>query len=159
LNDLPSSSSLAIAVGGKSLAGSIGISDDEVEVVDQELALAHDSPPSALFQSLRNCIDMLLIMVESALKTDLLTCFSGDPTLEVKEGSNPWESLDPVLNIVIGYSASIQEITGIIRHGDYEIDGMYRWLKKCVTVLNIDEALLEKKVQCLIDAMILLCVF
>ena len=158
-NNLPSSSSLVISVGGKSLADSIGISDDEVQVVDREPALAHHSPPSALFQSLRNCIDTLPTTVESASKTDLLARFSGDPTLEVEEGSDPWESLDPALNIVVGYGASVKEIAGIIRRGDYGMDGMYRWLKKCVTVLKVDEVLLEKKVQRLIDAMILLCVF
>ena len=141
------------------MADSIEISDDEVQVVDREPALVHHSPPSALFQSLRNCIDTLPTTVESASKTDLLARFSGDPTLEVEEGSDPWESLDPALNIVVGYGASVEEIAGIIRRGDYGMDGMYRWLKKCVMVLKVDEALLEKKVQRLIDAMILLCVF
>ena len=98
-------------------------------------------------------------MVKSALKTHLLACFSGDPTLEVEEGSDPWESLDPALNIVIGYGASVEEIAGIFWHGDYGMDGMYQWLKKCVMVLKVDEVLLKKKVQWLIDAMILLCAF
>jgi hypothetical protein len=159
LNDLPSSSSLAIAVGSKSLADSIRVSDDEVHVVDPELALVHQSPPSALFQSLRNCIDTLPTTVEIASKTDLLAHFSGDPVLEIEEGSDPWENLDPALNIVVSYGASVREIAGIIRRGDYGMDGMYRWLKKCVAVLKVDEALLEMKVQCLIDAMILLCMF
>ena len=158
-NDLPASSSLAIADGSKSLEDSIGISDDEVRVIDQEPALAHHSPPSALFQSLKNCIDTLPTTVESASKTNILARFSGDPILEVEEGTDPWESLDPALNIVVGYGASVEEIAGIIRRGDYGMDGMYQWLKKCVTVLNVDEVLLEKKVQRLIDAMILLCVF
>ena len=48
-NKLLSSSSLAILVSSKSLADSIGISGDKVQVVDGEPALTHYSSPSALF--------------------------------------------------------------------------------------------------------------
>ena len=92
-------------------------------------------------------IQQLLTTVKSALKTNLLARLSGDPTLEVEEGSDPWESLDPALNIVVSYGTSVKKIAGIIWCGDYGIDGMYQWLKKCVTMLEVDEVLLKKKVQ------------
>ena len=79
--------------------------------------------------------------------------------LEVEAGQDPWESLDPALNIAIGYSVSVEEIARIIRRGGYGMDGMYRWLDKCVVELKVDEKLLEMKIQRLIDAMVLLCVF
>ena len=79
--------------------------------------------------------------------------------MEVEAGEDPWESLDPALNLVISYGASVGEIAGIIRHGDYGMDGMYQWLEKCVVELKVDEGLLEMKIQRLIDVMVLLCVF
>ena len=156
MNKLPASSSQVTAVAG-SLANPIIISPEEVRVIEPRTA--DPLPTSALFQSLRNCIATLPTMVPLASKADLLARFSGDPMLEVEAGEDPWESLDRALNIVIGYGASVGEIAGIIRRGDYGIDGMYQWLKKCVVELKVDEGLLEMKIQRLIDAMILLCVF
>jgi hypothetical protein len=153
-NKLPSSSFRGTAVAGNSAANSIQVivsnSREEVQV--------DPLPTSTLFRSLRNCIATLPATIPLASKADLLARFSGDPTLEVEAGGDPWESLDPVLNIVIGYGASVGEIAKIIRRGDHGMDGMYKWLEKCVVELKVDEGLLEMKVQRLIDAMVLLCV-
>jgi len=162
-SNLPSksSTSLAITASGSPLADAMTVSDDEVPIFGPDPSVGRPSPTSqsVLFQSLRNCIDTLPTMVQLASKTDILARFSGDPTSEVEDNGDPWETLDPALNIIIGYGASVGEISRIIRRGDYGMDGMYRWLRKCVEELKVDEALLEKKVQRLIDAMILLCVF
>lgn len=156
-NELPSNPSQATAVAGNSLANSIIVFPEEVQVI--ELWTTDPLPTSTLFQLLQNCIATLPTMVPLASKADLLAHFSGDPTLEVKAGEDPWESLDLALNLVISYGISVGEIAGIIQHGDYEMDGMYQWLEKCVVELKVNEGLLEMKIQHLIDAIVLLCMF
>jgi hypothetical protein len=131
-NALPSSSSQATAV-----------SSIPVKFIIEPWA-ADPLPTSTLFQSLRNCIVTLPTSVPLASKADLLARFSGDPTLEVEVGEDPWESLDPALNSAIGYGASVGEIARIIRRGNYGMDGMYQWLVKCVVELKVNEGLRDE---------------
>ena len=66
--------------------------------------------------------------------------------------------IDKALNHVIGYGMTATEIENIIRRGQYGMDGMLSWLEGCVYTFKMDEALLENKVECLINAMLNLCV-
>jgi len=114
------------------------------------------SPASALFQRFRTAIDTLPHDVPVAVSGDPFVCFSGDPSLEFGGGEDAWELVDKALNRVIGYGVSTESVSRLIRRGDLGIDGLYRWLRICVSDLQIEEALLESKIRRLIDAMVML---
>ena len=103
-------------------------------------------------------IDTLPHTVPVAVSADSFACFSGDPmaTLELGSDEDAWEVVDKALNRVIGYGVSTESVSRLIRRGDLGIDGLYRWLRICVTDLKIEEALLESKIGRLIDAMVML---
>jgi len=84
--------------------------------------------------------------------------FSGNPSMQIPEGDDAWETIDCMLNRVIGYGVTIEQLSSIIRRGPFGMDGMYNWVKVCIEELKIDEALPDGKVQCLIDAMLWLYV-
>ena len=114
------------------------------------------SPPSPLFQRFRTVINTLPHTVPVAVSTDSFACFSGNPIIELGADEDAWEVVDKALNRVIGYGVSVESVSRLIRRGDLGIDGLYRWLRICVTDLKIEEALLESKIGRLIDAMVML---
>ncbi|KDR81053.1 hypothetical protein GALMADRAFT_91766 [Galerina marginata CBS 339.88] len=61
--------------------------------------------------------------------------------------------VDQALNRVIGYGATVDEISMLIRRGQFGMDGLCCWLEKCVSTLRIEEVLLENKVNRLVEAM------
>ena len=113
-------------------------------------------PASTLFQRFRTVIDSLPHTVPVAVSADSFACFSGDPTIELGSDEDAWEVVDKALNRVIGYGISTESVSRLIRRGDLGIDGLYRWLRICVTDLKIEEVLLESKIGRLIDAMVML---
>ena len=114
------------------------------------------SRPSPLFQRFRTLINTLPHTVPVAVSTDSFACFSGNPIIELGADEDVWEVVDKALNRVIGYGVSTESVSRLIRRGDLGIDGLYRWLRICVTDLKIEEALLESKIGRLIDAMVML---
>ena len=125
---------------------------------------AHELPTTAPEVSLGvNMITQLQVatsrlpnMIPLATSTDELARFSGD--LEEASGicDDPWEMIDQSLNAVLGYGRTTADIMGLVRRGPNGMDGLCNWLSVCITKLNIDLALLEGKVQRLLDAMALL---
>ena len=90
-------------------------------------------PTSALFQRFQTVIDSLPHTVPVAVSADSFACFSGDPTIELGSDEDAWEVVDKALNRVIGYGISTESVSRLIRRGDLGIDGLYRWLRICVT--------------------------
>jgi len=118
---------------------------------------ANTNPPAApqtLLEKLRQVINNLPHSVQLGASTDILARFSGDPHSELEEGDEAWEMVDRALNRVIGFGATIEEISRMIRRGEFGMDGMLNWLTICIRQLNIDEVLLEMKIERLIEAMI-----
>jgi hypothetical protein len=71
-------------------------------------------PTTAFFTRLRNATNSLPDTVPLATAADTLAQFSGDPTID--EGDeDAWEMVDRTLNRIIGYGATIEEISALIR--------------------------------------------
>ena len=113
---------------------------------------------TAFFTCLRNATNSLPDTVPLATAADTLAQFSGDPTVD-EDDEDAWQMVDKTLNRIIGYGATIEEISTLIRRGKFGMDGLCIWLEKCVSTLRIEEVLLENKVNRLVEAMVLLCVF
>lgn len=129
-----------------------GTSNESIIIIDD----ISPSPASALFQRFRAVIDTLPHTVPVAVSADAFACFSGNPTIELGSDEDAWEVVDRALNRVIGYGVSTESVSRLIRRGDLGMNGLYRWLRICVTDLKIEEALLESKIGRLIDAMVML---
>ena len=67
--------------------------------------------------------------------------------------------VDKTLNSAIGYGMSVATVSAIIRQGRFGMDSLCNWLETCILEYGINPNLLEGKVQRLLDAMSLLCVF
>jgi hypothetical protein len=87
---------------------------------------------------------------------DELARFSGDPEEELQTHDAPWEMVDRVLNCVVGYGRTTADIAGLIWRGPNGMDGLCNWLLVCIEKFDIDPALLEGKMKCLLDTMALL---
>ena len=64
--------------------------------------------------------------------------------------------IDQSLNAVLGYGRTTADIMGLVWRGPNKMDALCNWLLVCIMKLNINSALLEGKVKCLLDAMALL---
>ena len=113
---------------------------------------------SSLLAKLQAAITTLPDTIPIRTQEDIIAQFSGDPGIGLGNEEDAWEMIDKALNHVIGYGTTATEIENIIRRGQYGMDGMLLWLEGCVYTFKIDEALLENKVECLINAMLNLCV-
>ena len=76
-----------------------------------------------------------------------------------EDDEDAWQTVDQALNRIIGYGATIDEISTLIRRGKFGMDGLCSWLEKCFSTLRIEEVLLENKANRLVEAMVKLCVF
>ena len=86
-----------------------------------------------------------------ASETDEIAIFSqGVPTELDKEDA--WEYLDPLLNHFLGFNRPVESISEALRGGENGLAGMVRYLKEFVSRYEIDEGLLEGKVQRLVRA-------
>ena len=110
--------------------------------------------PQTLLEKLCQVINNLPYSVQLGVSTDTLAHFSGDPHSELEEGDEAWEMVDRALNQVIGFGATIEDISGMIQQGEFGMDRMLNWLTICICQLNINEVLLEMKIEHLIEAMI-----
>jgi hypothetical protein len=88
----------------------------------------------------------------------VLAQFLAPLVIDPDEYEDAWEMVDETLNSVIGYGASVAAVAAIIQRGRFGMNGLCDWLDMCILQYGIDPKLLEGKVQCLLDAMRLLCV-
>ena len=113
----------------------------------------------SLIDRLRVAIRMLPITVLVGTEDDILAQFARAPFVDPSEYDDAWEMVDKTLNGTIGYGMSIAAVSAIIRQGRFGMDGLCDWLETCILEYGINPNLLEGKVQWLLDAMSLLCVF
>jgi hypothetical protein len=78
-------------------------------------------------------------------------CFAENPGDLVFLGQDAWED-------VIGYGKSTPKIAVLIRCGPYRMDAFCNCTTACIEHLNISVTLLEMRLDCVIQAMIHLCV-
>lgn len=98
----------------------------------------------------------LPVSIPEGLVLDTLARFSSNPVLELEDGQDAWEMVDPALNRAIGFGKTVDEIAKIVWRDSLGMDGFCRWLRALVSELKIKESLVEGKVKRLIDAMIAL---
>ena len=154
----PSTSRLAALTLSASLPSTHGLGNTSeknsafIMVIDNDEDANTNLPatPQTLLEKLRQVIDNLPHSVQLGASTDILARFSGDPRFELEEGDEAWKMVDRALNRVIGF----EDISGMIRRGEFGMDGMLNLLTICIRELNIDEVLLEMKIERIIKAMI-----
>ena len=106
----------------------------------------------ALEKAMRN-----LPALPDASDSDEIAVFSENvPTDLVKEEA--WEYLDPMLNRFLGFNRTPESIFNALRGGERGLPAMVKYLKEFVGLYDIDGALLEGKVQRLVNAIQLQCV-
>lgn len=76
----------------------------------------------------------------------------GDPD----DPSEAWEYLDPVLNNLLGYSSSVEDIAQQVWHGPLGVEGLGRLIHRFVVNYGITGDLLEGKLGKLLEAIELL---
>ena len=76
----------------------------------------------------------------------------GDPD----DPSEAWEYLDPVLNNLLGYSSSVEDVARRVRRGPLGVEGLGRLIHRFVVTYGITGDLLEGKLGKLLEAIELL---
>ncbi|KAF8153671.1 hypothetical protein BJ912DRAFT_476922, partial [Pholiota molesta] len=117
--------------------------------------ISTDKSDHPLLQEIYRCICSLPLTVPLGAPSEPLAQFAHPPTAFVEEGQDPWEEvINPALDRVLGFGKNSDDIRALIRRGDYGMDGLYRYLKACISDLNIYAGLFEGKIRRLIDAMV-----
>lgn len=89
-------------------------------------------------------------VLPDASESDEIAVFSGSiPTDLAKDEA--WEYLDPMLNRFLGYNRTAESIFNELRGGAKGLSAMVRYLKDFVGRYEIDGALLEGKIQRLVN--------
>lgn len=97
----------------------------------------------------------LPLSVPLSTPLDLFANFSNNPEDLIEPGSDAWEDvIDPTFNRVIGFRLTTAQLASLIRRGHYGMDGFCEWTAMCINVLHISLALLEMRVERVINAMI-----
>ncbi|KAL1658019.1 hypothetical protein GGF50DRAFT_68089, partial [Schizophyllum commune] len=111
-----------------------------------------------LLNRLRTKIESMPDTIPLSANGDKLHEFvSGDFT--VNSPAEAWEVLDPALNRIFGYGTTAESAAAIIRRGDYGMSGVVRIMEIFVeNYEGIDGALLEGKIQCMVEAIEHACV-
>jgi hypothetical protein len=94
----------------------------------------------------------LPITVPLASPEDWLAAFAVKPDIHL-EDLDQWEVFDPLLNGLVGWGISTEEISQIIHPGPLGMDGFCDWIEVLLTEGNISEVLLKGKILCLIEVM------
>ncbi|KAF8154518.1 hypothetical protein B0H34DRAFT_809113 [Crassisporium funariophilum] len=118
---------------------------------------AHYDAPSLhpLLLSLRQVIDTLPGDIPEATTSDTLAIYAAPPTVDPDNDEGPWRAIDGMLNRVIGFGATPESLKALIRRGHFGIDGLYLYFKSCIEDIKIEPALLEGKIERVVEAMIL----
>jgi hypothetical protein len=107
------------------------------------------------------CTVSVLAMLEKAIRalpalpeaseSDEIAMFSQGIPTEL-DNEDAWEYLDPLLNHFLGFNRTVESISEVLRGGEKGLAGMIRYLKEFVSRYQIDEVLLEGKVERLVRA-------
>ena len=76
----------------------------------------------------------------------------GDPN----DPSEAWEYLDPMLNNLLGYSSSVEDVARRVWHGPLGVEGLGQLIHRFVVNYGITGDLLEGKLRKLLDVIELL---
>lgn len=82
---------------------------------------------------------------------DLLARFAARPPVVTMDGA--WQVLDPMLNGICGWGASVEQVAGLIRRGPKGMEGLVEYVEHFVVAYRIAGGLLEGKCAILVKAM------
>ena len=109
-----------------------------------------------LLVTLENAVTNLPVLPDAS-ECDEIAVFSGSiPTSLAKEEA--WEYLDPMLNCFLGFNRTAESIFNELQGGTRGLSTMVRYLKDFVGRYEIDGALLEGKIQRLVNVIQTQCV-
>ncbi|KAJ7906531.1 hypothetical protein B0H13DRAFT_2333370 [Mycena leptocephala] len=152
------------AVAGPS---SLAVSSSAIIDVDAD-SLGMDSdinpPPidsrGILLRRLQVVISTLPSGIPLASASDLLASFAVDPITLVGPGQDAWEDIIHGMFDRLTYEGgrprNAIEISQIIRRGEMGMDAFAIWLEKCFFALNISAAMVEDRIERIIQGMLLL---
>ena len=113
-----------------------------------------------LITRLHALVASLPMSVTIGTDNDKFKCFAVDPTTMVQPGNDPWEDVvNPTYNRVIRFGRSALDIAGLIRRGQYGMEGFCNWSEACIERLDILPSLLEGRLGKVMQAMINMYVF
>jgi len=112
------------------------------------------SPPNIhavnILVKLEKAIGSLPVLPDAS-EFDEIAMFSGTvPTNLAKDEA--WEFLDPMLNRFLGFNRTTDSIYNVLRGGASGLSAMVRYLEEFIGQYEIDGALLEGKIQRLMNA-------
>ena len=117
---------------------------------------APDTHAVNVLATLEKAIENLPVLPDAG-ETDEITMFSENiPTNLAKEDA--WEYLDPMLNRFLGFNRTAESIYNELRGGARGLSAMVRYLKDFVRRYEIDGALLEGKIERLVNIIQTQCV-
>ena len=100
--------------------------------------------------TLEKAIENLPVLPDAS-ESDEIAVFSGNvPTDLTKD--NAWEYLDPMLNRFLGFNRTAESIYNELRGGAQGLSAMVRYLEDFVRRYEVDGALLEGKIERLVNA-------
>jgi hypothetical protein len=99
-------------------------------------------------------IQFLPHTVPAGVPLDPLAALSCLPKDLIFDGQDAWEDVvNPMLDRLLGFGTTQDDIHALIRRGQYGMDGVYRYFRSCICDLDIPVGLLEGKIGRLVDAM------
>ncbi|KAK6977813.1 hypothetical protein R3P38DRAFT_2809893 [Favolaschia claudopus] len=158
--NIPSSSSSSPPV--ECLTHDSQPTSQDVECIAHDIPELESFPNEArvLLARLRSVILTLPSTVGVAENTDILASFAVDPTTLVQPGQDAWEDVihDEIDTLMYdgGRSKNNVELSQSIRRGELGMLCLADWLEKCLFQLKIPLGMLERRIERLIDAMVLL---
>ncbi|KAJ6549197.1 hypothetical protein B0H10DRAFT_2242974 [Mycena sp. CBHHK59/15] len=117
-----------------------------------------DAPSSSSDESA--VISTLPSSVPAAQNGDLISTFAVDPTTPILPGQDAWEDvIHGLFNCLLlngAHHKNTVELSGVIRRGPLGMNGFFSWLEICFNQLHISPAMVENRVERIIQAMMLL---
>ncbi|KAJ6569968.1 hypothetical protein B0H10DRAFT_2238051 [Mycena sp. CBHHK59/15] len=105
-------------------------------------------------------ISTLPSSVPAAQNGDLISTFAVDPTTLILPGQDAWEDvIHGLFNCLLlngAHHKNTVELSGVIRRGPLGMNGFFSWLEICFNQLHISPAMVENRVERIIQAMMLL---
>jgi len=120
--------------------------------------LPPNTPASAvnILATLEKAVECLPVLPDASDADEIAVFSANIPTDLAKEEA--WEYLDPILNHFLGFGKTAESIYDKLRGGERGLPAMVRYLKEFVGQYQIDGALLEGKIQRLVNIIQTQCV-
>jgi hypothetical protein len=106
----------------------------------------------ALISQIRHQAEFLPNSVPEATALDALAIFVSNVTLDITGQDGPWEVVNKILHLALGYNSSVEELSKLIRRGPYSVLAFTCWIEACIRDVGIDGVLLEDRLARMLQA-------